>query len=184
MAHIIILLLLSVTEMATAETKNMDDAYSFSFKSIDGKDLPLKTYEGKVVLIVNTASQCGFTKQYSALQELWARYRERGFVVIGVPSNDFGSQEPEGEVAIKKFCEVNFNIDFPLTEKVVVKGENAHPFYNWAKEEAGLLAKPRWNFHKYLIDGKGKLIDWFSSPTSPLSAKVINVIETELQKSN
>ncbi len=184
MARIILLLLFGIVGTASAELKDVRTAHNYSFRSIDGENLPLETFKGKAILIVNTASQCGFTRQYSALQDLWTRYRERGLIVIGVPSNDFGGQEPGGETAIKNFCAVNFNIDFPLTEKVIVKGENAHPFYIWAEQEAGVLGKPRWNFHKYLVDGEGRLVDWFSSPTAPTSAKVIKAIETILPKYN
>ena len=107
-------------------------AHDFAFTAIDGAPLPLKSFAGKAVLIVNTASQCGFTPQYAALQDLWTRYRDKGFVLLGVPSNDFGGQEPGTAAEIKEFCEVNFSVDFPLTEKVAVTGEGAHPFYAWA----------------------------------------------------
>ena len=156
------------------------NAYNFSFITIDGDPLPLEKFSGKVILLVNTASQCGFTKQYHELQKLWSMYRERGLVVIGVPSNDFGRQEPEGEGKIKEFCSVNFDIDFPMTTKTIVSGTDAHPFYQWAGKKLGFLAKPRWNFHKYLVDSEGQLIDWFSSPTSPTSVKVLKVINAQL----
>jgi glutathione peroxidase len=156
------------------------NAHDFSFKSIDGEQLPLSSYRGKAVMIVNTASRCGFTKQYSALQEVWEQYRDRGLVVLGVPSGDFGNQELATEKQIKNFCSVNFNIDFPMTEKTSVSGENAHEFYKWARDSLGGIAKPRWNFHKYLIDPRGNLVDWFSSPTSPTSTKVRRAIESFL----
>ena len=152
-------------------------SHDISFVSIDGGPLPLSTFSGKVILIVNTASLCGFTKQYAELQALHERYVEKGLVVLGVPSNDFGSQEPGGSQEIKSFSEVNYGINFPMTEKVKVKGENAHPFYAWAAEEVGFVGKPRWNFHKYLVDSNGELLAWFSSPTSPLSSKVVTAIE-------
>jgi len=161
----------------------MNTAHAFTFDAIEGGELPLSTYAGKVVLVVNTASRCGFTPQYSALQELWTRYRNRGLVVLGVPSNDFGGQEPGTKAEIKTFCEVNFDVDFPMTDKVRVKGQDAHPFYAWAREELGGLAKPRWNFHKYLVAPDGRLIDWFSTPTSPLSERVIDAIEAALPSS-
>ena len=169
--------------IASADSVKMTTAHDFSFKTIDGRDLPLTSFKGKALMIVNTASKCGFTKQYSALQELWNRYQDLGLVVLGVPSNDFGHQEPGSEAQIKEFCRVNFNINFPMTEKVQVEGETAHPFFVWAGKQVGLVGKPRWNFHKYVIDGEGKLIDWFSSPTSPVSNKVIKVIETVLPPS-
>ena len=155
-------------------------AHDFSFISIDGVPLPLSKFDGKAILIVNTASFCGFTRQYANLQSLFERYYQRGLVVLGVPSNDFGSQEPGAEAEIKSFCEINYGINFPMTMKVNVKGSGAHPFYAWAAGELGFVSKPRWNFHKYLIDPDGKLVAWFSSPTSPLSKKVVTAIEEYL----
>jgi glutathione peroxidase len=156
------------------------NAHDFSFRAIEGGALPLAGYKGRPVLVVNTASQCGFTKQYAGLQELWTRYRERGLVVLGVPSNDFGGQEPGSEAEIKKFCAVNFDVDFPLAAKETVKGEGAHPFYKWAAAELGVMAAPRWNFHKYLIGPDGKLVDWFSTPTDPMASRVTAAIEALL----
>jgi glutathione peroxidase len=156
------------------------NAHDFAFRAIEGGDLPLSGYKGKAMLVVNTASQCGFTKQYANLQELWRRYRERGLVVLGVPSNDFGGQEPGSEADIKKFCTVNFDVDFPLAAKEVVKGDGAHPFYRWAASELGVVAVPRWNFHKYLIAPDGRLVDWFSTPTDPLSSRVTSAVEALL----
>ena len=142
----------------------------------------MKSFNGKTVLIVNTASRCGFTRQYDDLQALWERYRDLGLVVLGVPSNDFGNQEPGTASQIKSFCEVNFNVDFPMTSKVAVKGKDAHPFYRWAAQQLGSSAKPRWNFHKYLISPDGQLVDWFSTPTSPTSKRVLRAIEAQLTK--
>jgi len=156
--------------------------HHFSFQSIDGDKLHLSSFKGKAVLVVNTASKCGFTKQYAELQQLWTKYKNSGLVVLGVPSNDFGRQEPDSEVVIKEFCSVNFNVNFPLTEKVKIKGNNAHPFFQWAGTEVGIAGKPRWNFHKFLLAPNGKLIDWFSSPTSSISKKVISAIEAILIK--
>ncbi len=169
------LLILNGKTMADATT-----AHDFAFTAIDGTPLPLKSFAGKAVLVVNTASQCGFTPQYTALQDLWSRYRDKGFVLLGVPSNDFGGQEPGTAAEIKEFCEVNFNVDFPLTEKAAVTGGGAHPFYAWAGKELGALAKPRWNFHKYLIAPDGRLIDWFSTPTSPTAPRVLKAVEGAL----
>ncbi len=157
-----------------------DSAHQFSFVSIEGQALPLSQFSGKAVLVVNTASRCGFTGQYADLQELWERYKDRGFVVLGVPSNDFGSQEPGTEAEIKSFCEVNFDVNFPLTEKAVVKGSRAHPFYQWAGDRFGTMSKPRWNFHKYLITPDGRLADWFSSVTSPTSGRLLRAVEAIL----
>lgn len=155
-------------------------AWEFSFISIDGQPLPLAQYKGRAVLVVNTASQCGFTPQYKGLEALAEKYGERGLVVVGVPSNDFGGQEPGTSTEIKQFCELNYDIKFPLTEKVDVVGDEAHPFYRWAAKELGPIAKPRWNFHKYLIAPDGSLVDWFSSVTSPDSPRVIKAIEKVL----
>ena len=155
-------------------------AHDFTFISIDGQTLALSSYAGKAVFLVNTASRCGFTKQYSQMQDLWQRYKDRGLIVLGIPSNDFGNQEPGSEDEIKTFCKINFDINFPMTSKVRVTGSDAHPFYRWAYKQGGTLSKPRWNFHKYLIDRNGKFVDWFASPTSPLSSKVINAIEDVL----
>jgi len=155
-------------------------AHAFTFTSIDGEALPLASYAGKVVLVVNTASRCGFTPQYEGLQTLWDTYRDRGLVVLGVPSGDFGGQELASAAEIKQFCEVNFEIDFPLTEKTHVSGDDAHPFYLWAGDELGRTAKPRWNFHKYLVAKDGRLTDWFSTATGPSSERVRQAIEAAL----
>jgi glutathione peroxidase len=155
-------------------------AWDFSFVGIDGEALKLSEFEGKAVLVVNTASQCGFTPQYKGLEALFQKYRDRGLVVLGVPSNDFGGQEPGSSSEILEFCETNFAVDFPLTEKVKVTGDDAHPFFRWAAKEMGPLAKPRWNFHKYLIAPDGRLVDWFSTVTSPDSASVSRAIEANL----
>ena len=116
-----------------------ENAFSFAFESIEGQPMPLDQYQGKALLVVNTASLCGFTPQYEGLQSLWEEYKDKGLVVIGVPSNNFGKQEPEGEEKIKDFCETNFGIDFPMTSKEDVKGENAHPFYEWANSQSGKI---------------------------------------------
>lgn len=166
--------------MAIAGEVKIARAYDFVFEAIDGEKLPLKAFRGKVILVVNTASRCGFTKQYKALQSLWSKYRNQGLVVLGIPSNDFGRQEPGDESEIKTFCEVNFNVDFPMTSKVNVKGESAHPFYKWARDEMGSIAIPRWNFHKYLIAADGRLIDWFASTTDPESKRLVSAIEALL----
>ena len=164
------------TLAATADEARPMSAHDFSFQSIDGEALSLAQFAGKPVLVVNTASRCGFTRQYADLQSLWARYRDQGLVVLGVPSNDFGGQEPGSNNEIKDFCTVNFDINFPMTEKTVVRGAAAHPFYRWAAGELGMLAKPRWNFHKYLIGPDGKLVNWFASTTAPTADRVIGAI--------
>jgi len=171
---------MTITVSQSVAAERDAGAFAFSFTSIEGEPLPLTAFEGKTLLVVNTASFCGFTRQYGGLQELWERYRDRGLVVLGVPSNDFGGQEPGTETEIKQFCEVNFNIDFPLTAKEHVQGAAAHPFYKWAGRELGEAAQPRWNFHKYLVSPDGRLVDWFTTATSPTSGKVLEAVEAHL----
>lgn len=155
-------------------------AYDFAFTTIDGAPLPLSDFRGKALLVVNTASQCGFTPQYEGLEKLWQDYRDRGLIVLGVPSNDFGGQEPGSEAQIKEFCEVNFAVDFPMTAKAHVRGEDAHPFYRWAATQVGMLGVPRWNFHKYLIAADGRLVDWFATTTSPDAARLRAAVQQNL----
>ncbi len=154
--------------------------FDLSINSIDNKVINLSEYKGKIVLLVNVASKCGFTKQYAELQTLHDKYKEKNFVVIGVPSNQFGGQEPGSNEEIKDFCETNFNITFPITDKVDVKGKNAHAIYKWAKENHGNSTVPKWNFHKILINKEGKIQDTFSSFTTPLSDKITKQIELAL----
>ncbi len=182
MTRILILALLTFLAAPAMAADKPASAYDFSFTAIEGGALPLSDFKGKVVLLVNTASRCGFTPQYTDLQATWSRYRDRGLVVLGVPSNDFGGQEPGNEAQIKEFCEVNFDVDFPLTAKEHVVGDKAHPFYRWTAQELGFAAKPRWNFHKYLIAPDGTVVDWFSTTTSPSSPKVTQAIEAQLAK--
>lgn len=176
----LVAVLMLVPPLSAAEVPSAITAHDFDFVSIEGDALPLRSYEGKAVLVVNTASHCGFTHQYADLQALWERYRGRGLVVLAVPSNDFGGQEPGTEAEIKQFCEVNFSADFPMTSKVHVKGAEAHPFYEWAVAELGVAAAPRWNFHKYLVAPDGRLVDWFATATSPTSDEVQRAIEAHL----
>ena len=157
-------------------------AHDFSFTSIDGGDLSLETYRGKVVLLVNTASMCGFTGQYEGLQTLWTEYKDKGLVVLGVPSDDFGGQELDDAEQVKEFCTLNYGIDFPMADIVRVKGPNAHPYYKWVADVHGGLAVPHWNFHKHLIDGNGNLVDWFASTTGPKNGRLRKAIEAALAK--
>ena len=152
-------------------------AYDFSFNDIDGTELKLSEYKGKIIIIVNVASKCGFTNQYEDLQKIWEKYQSKGIVILGVPSNDFGSQEPGNNTEIKIFCEAKFGISFPMTEKVNVKGTKTHPFYLWAFKNHGKSAVPKWNFHKIIIDRNGKISDTFTSITNPSSRKFIKSIE-------
>ena len=150
--------------------------YDFSIKSITGEKIDFQDYKSKAVLIVNTASFCGFTKQYEELQVLWDKYKSKGLVVLGVPSNSF-NQEKKSNSAVKEFCKVNFDINFPLSAITEVKGENAHNLFKWAKINYGKSAVPKWNFHKILINKEGKIEDTFSSFTRPMSKKLIDKIE-------
>ncbi len=150
--------------------------YDLNIESITGEIINFKQYENKVVLVVNTASYCGFTSQYEDLQELWNNYKSRGLIVLGIPSNSF-NQEKKGNNEVKKFCEVNFNINFPLSTITEVKGDNAHEIFKWAKKNYGKPAVPKWNFHKILINKEGKIEDTFASFTKPLSGKIIKKIE-------
>ena len=150
--------------------------FDFKVNDISGEIIDLDDYKNKVVLIVNTASYCGFTKQYAELQTLWEKYKSKGLIVLGFPSNSF-NQEKNSNSEIKEFCEVNFDIDFPLTSVTDVKGENAHEIYQWAKENYGKSAIPKWNFYKILINRQGKIENTFSSFTNPMSKKITNIIE-------
>ena len=153
--------------------------YDFKINSISGDIIDLNDFKGKPVLVVNTASYCGFTKQYDDMQELWERYKDKGLIVLGIPSNSF-NQEKKVNSEVKKFCEVNFNINFPLTEITDVKGDNAHEIYKWAKENYGKSAVPKWNFYKILINKEGKIEDTYASLTNPTSSKITKKIENLL----
>jgi glutathione peroxidase len=156
-------------------------AYDFELHTLAGASLPLKQFAGRPVVIVNTASQCGFTPQYAGLQELWHSYGERGLVVLGIPSNDFGNQEPGDSAAIGAFCIKNFGVDFPLAAKVHVRGHAADPLFQWLAAEGGFFARPRWNFYKYLIGRDGQLKDWFASATRPGAAKFRRAVDRLLE---
>ena len=145
----------------------MTTAYDFSFRSIDGGPLPLTNFKGKALLVVNVASQCGLTPQYSGLEALWQANRDKGLVILGVPANDFGAQEPGTENEIKTFCETRFAVDFPMTAKEHVIGTEAHPLYKWVATELGDAAAPKWNFHKYLFGRDGAIAGTFGSRTTP-----------------
>ena len=149
--------------------------FDFKIESITGEIIDFKNYKNKVILVVNTASYCGFTKQYTELQELWDKYKSNGLIVLGIPSNSF-NQEKSSDSEVKKFCEVNFDINFPLSTITNVKGKNAHEIFKWAKENHGKSAVPKWNFHKILINKQGKIEDTFLSFTTPMSKKLIKKI--------
>ena len=163
-----------LSKSISEDTKTLFD---FKINSINGNELNFSDFQGQTLLLVNVASNCGFTKQYDDLQKLYDDFKDRGFTVIGIPSNQFGAQEPGTSTEIKDFCETNFNITFPMTSKYEVKGINAHPIYLWAKETYGKSAVPKWNFHKILVNKEGKVVDTYASFTGPMSKKIIKKIE-------
>ncbi len=171
------------TKKKSAETPQLRPitAFDFSFTTPEGLALPLNAWQGRPLLIVNTASQCGFTPQYKELQELWTRYRGRGLMVIGVTSNDFGKQEPLPDDQLRAYCTREFAVDFPITGKTKVFGFNKHPFYKWAGRWAGFVGSPKWNFHKYLVAPEGFMYDWFLPTTSPLAPQIVQAVEGLLE---
>ena len=150
--------------------------YDLKINDISGNKLNLNVYRNKIILLVNTASYCGFTKQYDDLQIVWDKYKKNELIVLGAPSNSF-NQEKKSNNEVKEFCEFNFNITFPITEIINVKGENAHPLYKWAKKNFGNSAVPKWNFHKILINKNGNIVETYASFTKPTSRKIVNKIE-------
>ncbi len=152
-------------------------AHDHQFDAIDGGAIALADYAGHAVLVVNTASECGYTPQYADMQALWARYRDKGLVVLGVPSNDFGAQEPGGEADIRAFCAANYGVDFPMTAKQTVVGGDAHPFYRWIVGEIGEGTAPKWNFHKYLVGPDGELAGVWPSDVGPLDDEITGTID-------
>tara|TARA_B100000902_G_C27238129_1_gene878543 strand:- start:747 stop:1265 length:519 start_codon:yes stop_codon:yes gene_type:complete len=161
-------------------SNNSKTLFDFKINLVSGEELDLSDFKGKSLLLVNVASNCGFTKQYNDLQKLHDIYNKKGFMVLAVPSNQFGGQEPGSNNEIKEFCETNFNITFPITSKYDVKGDSAHPIYKWAKDTYGNSTVPKWNFHKILINKEGRIEDTFASFTNPMSKKVISKIEKNL----
>ena len=174
----VIILLIMISFLGNKVTANYEKlAYDFQFNDLDGSPLSLSEYKGKIIVAINVASQCGFTSQYEDMQQIWEKYQSKGIIILGIPSNDFGQQEPGSNEDIKNFCEAKFGISFPMTEKVSVKGSDAHPFYIWARENHGKSAIPKWNFHKIIIDKNGKIAETFSSITNPSSKKFIKILE-------
>ena len=167
-----------ILEKASANYSKL--VYDFEFNGIDGNKIELSNFKNKVLVVVNVASRCGYTPQYEGLQMLWSNYKNKNLVVIGVPTNNF-KQEPGNNKEIKDFCETNFGINFPMTEKTNVIGKDAHPFYKWAKKNHGIAAIPKWNFHKIIIGKNGKVVDTFASFTKPTSDKFLNLIEKEIK---
>lgn len=173
-----------VLSLFSSETKAAEgSAHQFTFVDIDGNSMMLEDFKGKIVMVINVASQCGFADQYTNLQKLYEDYKDRGLVIVGVPSNDFGGQEPGTEAEIKAHVSKKYGITFPMTQKYSVSGENAHPFYKWAaaQDKGGLIfSKPRWNFHKYIVGPDGSLIESLGSQVMPDSEQMIDVIVSNL----
>ncbi|GGB42880.1 glutathione peroxidase [Roseibium aquae] len=168
--------------LPTSAARAGGSAHDFSFNTPGGAPLPLSDYAGQVLLVVNTATACGFRGQIGDLQELHARFADRGLVVLGVPSNDFGNQEPKSNSEIEGYCEAKYGAQFQMTEKTAVSGSAAHPFYKWAASEFGLQARPYWNFHKYLIGPAGDPVAWFATPVNPTSDQIVREIEAQLAR--
>ena len=164
---------------STKASSSDQSFHDFSIQSISGGEINLADYKNKVVLLVNTASQCGFTPQYAGLQKIYDRYKDDGLVVLGVPSDDF-NQELSSDNDVKKFCEIRYGVNFPLTSIQKIKGESAHPLYKWISGNISVIGQPRWNFHKFLISKEGKIINWFSSMTSPTSDGLLKQVEQAL----
>ncbi len=175
---LLIILMFNLFNNLLANNNNL--AYDFTFNSIDGNLIKLSDYKEKIIVIVNVASRCGYTPQYDDLQKLWTNYKKKNVVIIGVPTNNF-KQEPGSNKEIKDFCETNFGISFPLTEKTNVIGNQAHSFYKWARKDYGIGAIPKWNFHKIVIGKNGKIIDTFASFTKPSSKKFLSALEAEIK---
>ena len=154
--------------------------YEFELDTLAGGKLALRQFEGRPLLLVNTASKCGFTPQYEGLQALWSLYGPRGLTVIGAPCNDFGNQEPLGSENIRSFCAANYGVSFPMTAKLHVRGSRIHPLFAWLGAEGGVLSRPRWNFYKYLIGADGRLQTWFTSVTTPMSGRLRSAVERAL----
>jgi len=179
MKTLAILIIFSLMSITTADT---DSVYNFSPTTIDGEETSLNQYNGKVLLIVNTASECGFTPQYEGLQALYEKYQDQGLIVLGFPANNFGGQEPGSDEEIKQFCTVNFDVSFPLFSKVSVKGEDQHPLFSYLTTASNpdFTGEIKWNFEKFLIDKEGKLVRRFRSDTTPKSNSILKAIESTL----
>ncbi len=173
---LLILVLISMNNFDYSKANIEKTFFDFTVNMINGEKLELNKFSGNVILMVNTASYCGFTKQYDDLQKLWETYKDKKLVVLGVPSNSF-NQEKDNNNDIKNFCETNFNINFPMIELTSVKGDDAHEIYKWAKTQFGGSAVPKWNFHKILIDKNGIVVDTFAPFTNPMSKKILKEIE-------
>ncbi len=174
-----------VINSSTSNSSNKKSIYEYSAMNIEGKDLSLEKYKGDVLLIVNTASQCGYTKQYEGLQAIYDQYKDRGFKVLGFPANNFGGQEPGTNEEIKEFCTTKFKVTFPMFAKISVKGEDAHPLYKFLTDKqlnGEFGGDISWNFNKFLTNDKGEIVARFSSKDAPDSEVVIRAIEKHLEE--
>jgi len=178
---VIIILVIMFSFLTKTHAKYEKVFFDFQIKSINGELIDLSKYRNKAILIVNVASRCGFTKQYEDLEILWKKYKDQGLIVMGFPSNQFGNQEPGNNKEIKKFCETNFGITFPIMAKTNILGDTGHPFYRWVEENYGKSGVPKWNFYKVLINKSGKIEDVYNSITNPSSKKIKNRINSILQ---
>ena len=176
----LLLIVFMFSFITNTSANNTKLAYDFNFNGIDGNIIKLSDYKNKIIVVVNVASRCGYTPQYNDLQDLWSKYKNKDLIVLGIPTNNF-KQEPGSNKEIKDFCETNFGINFPMSEKIDVIGGQAHPFYKWAKQDYGISAIPKWNFHKIIIGRNGKVVDTFASFTKPSSKKFISAIEKEIK---
>lgn len=169
-----------VLGMSPVKAQTLQDIYGFAVNDIDGNSVPLSNYKGKVLLIVNTASRCGFTSQYKPLEELYQKYKDKGFVVLAFPANNFMGQEPASNEEIKNFCFINYKTTFPLFAKISVKGPDIHPLYAFLTTAEGFKGGIGWNFNKFLIDRNGKVVGRFASPINPMSDEIIQALEKQL----
>ena len=182
MRRCLLVLILGGFIVQTSHAVTTGGIHSFKVKTIDGKEVPLSTYKGKTLLIVNTASKCGYTKQYDGLEALYAKYKSRGLVVMGFPSNDFGGQEPGTDEEIKKFCQTTFKVDFPMFSKGPVKGPGKQPLFEALTAAAPQAGEIKWNFEKFLISTDGQVIQRFDSKVTPEDSKLVQSIEANLPK--
>lgn len=168
------------SEAAEPASADAASAYQFQFTGLWTERVPMTAFQGEVVLVVNTASECGFTPQYEGLQQIFGEYHDRGFEVLGVPSNNFNGQEPGSAEQIQEFCTLNYGVTFPMAGKTEVIGADRHPFYAWAEQQIGESAVPGWNFHKILLGRDGRVIAAFNTRTEPTSAELRAAIEGAL----
>lgn len=188
MKHFMILTLIVLTGLAAGLSfagARASSIHDFEMVDIDGNKTPLKTFKDKVVLVVNVASKCGLTPQYKELQALYEKYKDKGFVILGFPANNFKNQEPGSNEDIKEFCSTTFGVEFPMFAKISVKGDDIHPLYQWltsAESNAEYSGEIRWNFDKFLANGDGKIIARFHPKTKPMDEKVVHAVEDALKK--